>query len=236
MLVAPLLALAALCVSVSGRAQQRGVAPDRGPSLRPGAPPAADAPPAPAEARPSDADNEAFLAGAKLGAIVAFNGLGPFLAGGLELGWVFAGTHRSLAVLLDVSYATPKGGDQAPDELGRVAGDWDWEVTQKELTLQPTALYRLTILDKVVPFVGIGPRLYLLETTARGSAGGQQFGEHQEKSTKLGVGLPLGAELELGPGGLFAELLFEWAPIDHRITGDSHLAAATLFVGYRALL
>jgi hypothetical protein len=229
-LVACLLALAALSASVECRAQQRGVAPDRGPSLRP------DAPPAPAEPPASDADSEAFLAGAKLGGIVAFNGLGPFLAGGLELGWVFAGTHRSLVALLDVGYATPKGSDESADELGRVAGDWEWEVTQKELTLQPTALYRLTALGKVVPFAGIGPRIYLLETTARGSAGGQQFGEHREKSTKLGVGVPLGAELELGPGGLFAELLLEWAPIDHRITGDSHLAAASLFVGYRALL
>jgi hypothetical protein len=190
-------------------------------------------PPAP---NATNDDSEAFLAGVKLGGIYSFNGLGPFVAGGIELGWVFAGTGRSLAVMLDVSYATPKGDDTAPDELARVSGDWSWEVTQKELTLQPTLLYRLTALGSVVPFIGVGPRVYLLETTSRGSAGGQEFGEHQERSTKFGAGLPLGAELTLGPGGLFAELLFEWAPIDHRITGDSNLMATSLFIGYRALL
>jgi hypothetical protein len=234
-LLGAMLAICVILESTTSRAQPSGISPDRGPGLRPDAARTPSQTSVAGDSNERD-DSEAFLAAGKLGGIVSFNGLGPFLAGGLELGWIFAGTGRSVTVMLDVSYATPKGDDTAPDELGRVSGAWQWEVTQKELTLQPTILYRLTGIGQVVPFAGIGPRIYLLETTSRGSVNGQEFGEHQEKSTKLGIGLPLGAEFTLGPGGLFAELLFQWAPIDHRITGESNLAAATLFVGYRALL
>src|SRR5262249_43940111 len=120
----------------------------------------------------------------------------------------------------------------------RVAGNtYDWELRQKELVLQPTFLYRFTWLtDAVVPFVGIGPRMYLLESVVRGSSGGQTFQDTKETSTKFGFGIPVGAELPLGPGGLMAELLFQWGPLDHRATGDTHLAAMSLFLGYRALL
>ena len=56
------------------------------------------------------------------------------------------------------------------------------------------------------------------------------------QSTEFGFGLPLGAEYTLGPGGLIAELLFQWGPLKHDITGDTHLGSASLWVGYRALL
>lgn len=181
-------------------------------------------------------DTAAFLLGAKIGGIVPFN-MSPFLAGGLELGWVFAGTNRRVAVLLDVSYATPKAsGDETDAPSGRVANSqYHWQLTQKELVFQPTLMYRVTGLGKITPYIGVGPRVYIVESVSQGSAAGVEFGETREHSTKFGVGVPLGAELAMGPGGLFAELLFQWAPIAHDITGDSNLAAATIFIGYRAL-
>jgi hypothetical protein len=105
---------------------------------------------------------------------------------------------------------------------------------QKELVLQPTFLYRLTSDSALVPFAGLGPRIYLLETVAEGKANGEVIQESHERSTKFGVGLPLGVEYTLGPGGLMAELLFEWGPLEHRVTGDTSLLAATLQLGYRA--
>lgn len=190
---------------------------------------------APAETAPSAGGDAAFLLAGKVGGIVPFNGLDPFVSGGIELGWVFAGTDQRLCALLDVTYTVPQASGGAAD-LRLASGAFDWEIAQKELILQPTFLYRLTGLGPIVPFAGIGPRIYFLETVSQGSSGGVTFLESKERSTKFGAGLPLGAEYELGPGGVMAELLMEWAPLDHRVTGDVSLLGMTLFVGYRARL
>jgi hypothetical protein len=186
-------------------------------------------------------DSAAILAAGKVGAIAPFNGLGPFVNFGIEVGYIFGGTNRSLGALLDVTYTVPHAdGTESEDfDPPRVeGGEYEWKLTQTELVLQPTFLYRFTSLDlgNVTPYVGFGPRIYFIETVVEGSAGGEQFGDSSERSTRWGLGLPLGAELALGPGGLFAEVLLQWGPMDHRITGDTHLGSATLFLGYRALL
>jgi opacity protein-like surface antigen len=191
-------------------------------------------------AAPRD-DSGAFLGAGKVGGILPFSGLGPFVNFGVELGYVFGGTGRSIGALLDVSYtAPPADGTQSEDfDPPRVeGGEYEWKLVQKQLVLGPTFLYRFTMLelDPLTLYGGIGPRVYLLESKVEGSAGGEPFGETPERSTKLGVGVPLGVEYALGPGGLLAELLFQWGPLNHRVTGDAHLASATLFVGYRALL
>jgi hypothetical protein len=193
------------------------------------------APPVAPEPGESSRNDAAFLLAGKVGGIVPFNGLDPFVSGGLELGWIFAGTDQRICALLDVTYTAPSASGGAAD--ARLAsGDFDWEISQKELIVQPTFLYRWTGLGPIVPFAGIGPRIYFLETVDEGRSGGVTFQESKERSTKFGAGLPLGAEYEIGPGGIMAELLTEWAPLDHRVTGDVSLLATTLFVGYRARL
>lgn len=181
-------------------------------------------------------DSGAFLAAGKVGGIASFNGLSPFVIAGLELGYVFPGTKRRMGALLDLTYTAPATDGSAPDT--RVPGSsYKWEVRQKELVFQPTFLYRFTgLTETITPYVGLGPRIYLLQTVTRGSAGASKFQDSTEQSTKFGFGIPLGAELALGPGGLFAEFLFQWAPLTHQITGDTSLASGSLFVGYRALL
>lgn len=193
------------------------------------------APPVPsAPAAPSGGDS-AFLLAGKVGGLVPFNGLDPFASGGIELGWIFAGTDQRLCALLDVTYTAPRASGGAADPR-LASGVFEWEISQKELILQPTFLYRLTGLGPIVPFAGIGPRIYFLETVSQGSSGGVPFQESKERSTKFGAGLPVGAEYEIGPGGVMAELLMEWAPLDHRVTGDVSLLGMTLFLGYRARL
>jgi len=180
-------------------------------------------------------DSSAFLAAGKFGGIVPMNGLDAFVVGGVELGWVFAGTGRRMAALLDVTYTAPSAeGKETDARVG--SGSYSWEVRQKELVLQPTFLYRLKGESALVPFAGLGPRIYFLETLGNGESGGSKLQETREQSTKLGVGLPFGVEYELGPGGLFLEGLFEWGPLDHRITGDTSMLALSFFLGYRAML
>ncbi len=56
--------------------------------------------------------------------------------------------------------------------------------------------------------------------------------ETREQSTKIGVGIPLGAELVLGPGRAIGELLLQYGTLDHVATGDS-TEAISGSVGYR---
>ena len=176
-----------------------------------------------------------LLAGAKVGGVVPFGGLSPNVAFGIELGYVFPWLHRSIAAALDLDYAQPTASGTESDP--RVtAGKYSWHLTEQQLTLMPVVMYRLTSLGRVTPFVGVGPRIYFLKSTVRSDEGTPKIGETTEQSTAVGVGVPLGAELQLGPGGLLAELLLQYGGLDHTATGESNTGGASLSLGYRLLL
>jgi hypothetical protein len=183
-----------------------------------------------------------FLLAGKVGGMVPFSDLGVMATGALELGVVFGGTEQRIAALLDVSYTVPTADGKGDDSRMQAPGMEDdgiysWELTQKELSFQPTFVFRFTgLAEPFVPYAGIGPRIYLLESVVEGRAGESKIPENVEQSTGFGFGVPLGCEFELGPGGLLAELLFQWGPLTHDITGDSNLGSASLWLGYRAIL
>lgn len=176
-----------------------------------------------------------FLLAGKVGGIASFNGLSPFVAGGIEIGYVLSGGN--IALLLDTTYTAPKTDGEVTTDTRVPGSTYTWEIRQKQLVFQPTFAYRFTMLsDKVTPYAGIGPRIYLIEDVTRGKSGGEVIKDSFERSTKLGFGIPLGAEIVLGPGGLFAEFLFQWGPQKHDTTGDTNLGSGSLFLGYRAIL
>ncbi|MFW5741523.1 MAG: hypothetical protein ACOC1F_14310, partial [Myxococcota bacterium] len=90
--------------------------------------------------------------------------------------------------------------------------------------------------ESFTPYAGIGPRIYLLESTVDGSAGGATISETTEPNTEFGFGIPVGAEIPVGPGGFLAELLFQYGGLDHKATGDTNTGALSLSLGYRFLL
>ncbi|HEX7843919.1 MAG TPA: outer membrane beta-barrel protein [Kofleriaceae bacterium] len=182
---------------------------------------------------PAFADEPKGLVSAKLGGIVPFDGLSPFVAAGLEVGYVPSAADHRLAVVLDVDYTQPTrtGSEADPRVMG---GSYTWKLTEQELAIMPAVIYRLTGMVPVVPYGGIGPRLLLARSTVQGN-GSPPIMETREQSTRIGVGIPLGAELPLGPGRAIAELLLQYGTLNHTATGDANTAALSLALGYRML-
>ncbi|MBI5532967.1 MAG: outer membrane beta-barrel protein [Deltaproteobacteria bacterium] len=178
----------------------------------------------------------AVLLGARVGGLVTFGGMNPNARAGIELGYIFPWMNRSFAAALDIDYAAPKQAKTVDADPRVPGGSYAWHLTEKQLAFMPVFMYRLTSLGRVVPYAGIGPRIYLLRSTVRGAAAGNNISETTEQSTKIGFGVPLGAEFQLGPGGLLAEALLEYGPLDHSATGNSNTGAATLMLGYRFIL
>jgi len=181
-------------------------------------------------------DASHLLLAAKFGGSLPFSdlSLGPIVA--IEAGWLFGGTSGQVAALLDVSYTVSTAEGDADD--ARVpASRYHWKLTQKQLVLQPTFMFRLTgVAGSLVPYIGVGPRIYMLQGITEGNADGEQLGETTEQSTTVGLGVPIGAEWTLGPGGLLLEILLQWGPLTHRTTGDTNLGSAAFWLGYRARL
>jgi hypothetical protein len=171
-------------------------------------------------------------AGVRLGGIVPLDGLSPFGSFGVELGAVLPALDHRLALALAIDYTQPTASGSEMDP--RVAGgSYTWSLTERELAIMPLVVFRATNVQRFTPYAGIGPRLLLLESTVDDD-GMPAFSPTKETSTEVGVGVPIGAELRLGPGRLTAELLLQYGALDHVATGDSHTGALGLTVGYRA--
>lgn len=187
------------------------------------------------EGKRSAREGGGFLAGAKFGGLVPFGGLSPNITGGIELGYVFPWLHRSFALTATVDYAAPqKSGSETDPRI--TGGSYTWHLVEQELNVMPVVMYRMTFLGRLTPYVGVGPRIYFLKSTVRSGEGTPSFGETTEQSMKVGVGVPLGVEFQLGPGGLTGELLFQYGTLDHTATGVSNTGGLNLMLGYRFLL
>ena len=170
------------------------------------------------------------------GAIVPWNGLGANAVGDVQLGYLLPFARRSFGVLVDVAYSVPKtAGNQGDPRVGG-AGAYDWRITHQQLTVTPHVTWRAPYFGRVVPFVGIGPRIYLDRSTVEGTAGGSTIRPTTEQSTKVGFGIPVGVDVALGPGAFIAEVLFEWGRIDHTATGLASSAGSSFQLGYHFLL
>ena len=181
-------------------------------------------------ARPGAGHAGVFVTG-KVGGIVPFGGLSPNVTGGIDLGYAL---KMGLAFGVAVDYTAPKKSGTENDSR-IAAGSYSWHLTEQQLQVMPFLMYRLSSLGTLVPYAGIGPRFYMLRSTVRSNEGTPSFQETTEKSMKVGVGVPLGVELKLGPGAGIAELLLQYGGLDHTATGASNTGAASLALGYRMM-
>lgn len=213
------------------------------PSVTP--PPAPALPPEPAPAatviaaKPKRDRGEVMLA-VKAGVFLpqAFSKLETSYLVELEVGYALPVLKHRLAIAIEGAFTDPQlDGTTTDPRLDAAGGSYNWHLEQRELILGLTLYYRHPI-GRWIPYVGVGPRLFLLESLVSGQAGQMMpagINTSTEESTKVGAGIPIGFGVTLGPGHLFAELALDIAPIDHRTTGDTNTGALSLSAGYRLM-
>jgi hypothetical protein len=180
-------------------------------------------------------DRGQILIAPKLGVLLpyGFSSLRASYLVGLELGYALPVLRHRLAVTLAGEFTAPEASGTGTDpRLDAAAGAYSWHLSQRELILGVSLVYRHRI-GRLVPYAGVGPRLFLLDSRVEGAAGGATISQSSEVSTKVGAGVPVGLGVQLGPGDLFAELELQLAPIDHRTTGSANSGSLSLALGYR---
>lgn len=183
-----------------------------------------------APAEPSKGDS--ILLAPKLGFFKSTTPLAgaPYLA--LEVGYVTPLLNRRLAIVVEGNLHQPKVSGTLSDPL-LTRGDEQYQLTEREIAFMLSAVYRFEgALGSITPYAGAGPGLYLHQATA------QAFGATTvEKEGTVGLQLLGGAELRLGPGGLFLEAHYHFTRVDFLTTGKVNVGgflAASL--GYRLRL
>lgn len=199
-----------------------------------GEPQASPPPPMSEAAATESAGGMGLLVGAKLGGILPLDGLSPFVHVGFELGYVLPPLNRQLAIIVGVDYTQPTTTNVESDPRV-MGGSYTWMLTEQELGVMATLVFRATSVKPVIPYGGIGPRILFARSKVRDD-GAPMISTTEEQSTRIGVGVPLGVELPLGPGRAIGEVLLQYGTLDHVATGDAHTGAITLGVGYRMLL
>jgi len=185
---------------------------------------------------PTGPDRGQLLLAAKVGGLFAepFSSLGASYLVDLELGWALPVLKHRLAITVEGAYTAPEadGSGNAPQTA---QGVYTWHLQQREGLLGLSLVYRHKI-GRWTPYVGFGPRLFLLQSTINGASGATAFATSSEVSTKIGLGAPVGVGVRLGPGDLFVEFSVAWAPIDHSVTGTSNVGSLAVAAGYRFVL
>ena len=192
----------------------------------------------PSQAHGQSKPTSAILAYGQLGGLIPVSKLGPHVSVRLGAGYVLPVLAQRLAVVADLGYSATTTDDTLVDPrlAGGAGADYSYSVTQRDLNLfiGPQG-FILDPFSFVVPYAAAGVDLHFLDTRAEGVSGSEALGDNNETSTKVGFALRAGAGIRLGPGLITGEASFAWAPLDHDITGDSHLGRFALLVGYTAM-
>lgn len=179
-------------------------------------------------------DRGAPLVGIKLGVLLpqAFSTLHTHMLVEIEAGYLLPFARRLLGITASFGFSNP-GTDGSGITDPRVpGGSYNYNSTQQHFLLGATVWANLP-LGRIVPYLGIGPRVYAVRTFSNGDAGGSEIQESLETSTQVGVGVPVGVNVMLGPGRVFGEFQLLWAGIGQKSTGDGSIGSLTLGAGYR---
>jgi hypothetical protein len=187
----------------------------------------------PAAPPPSESEgSDSILLAPKVGFFKSTTPLSgaPFFA--LEAGYVTPLLEKRLAIVVEANFHQPKVSGTLSDPR-LTLGDQEYRLTEREIAILLSAVYRFEgALGSITPYAGAGPGLYLHQATA------QAFNATTvEKEGTVGFQLLGGAELRLGPGGLFLEAHYHFTRVGFRTTGSVNIGGfLAAGLGYRLRL
>jgi hypothetical protein len=154
----------------------------------------------------------------------------PFVE--IEGGYLLPFVNRMFGIVGSFAFGMPTTRGLVRD--ARVpGGSYDYEQSTQQFQLGLTFLAKVPI-ARFVPYVGVGPRLFIVRTPSSGvAASGTAIPESIELSQEFGVGVPLGLDILLGPGRLFFELQLLYAASSQQSTGPGTFGSMTAAAGYR---
>ncbi|MGD8863180.1 MAG: hypothetical protein PVI30_24410 [Myxococcales bacterium] len=180
-----------------------------------------------------------LVIGGKVGGGLGTGAVGATPVFELELGYALPPLNRAIEVFVAGQYSQPGTDGTASEPDPRLPGDgtFSYDITQQIMTVTLGGIYRLDLQnDLLMPYGGLGGRVYMLNTKTKGEVDGQAFGENEETQTDFGLVVMGGVDIFLGPGALLAELSFGWAAVDGFVLRDTDVGSLNLAVGYRVIL
>ena len=128
--------------------------------------------------------------------------------------------------------AMTDGAPSSPCVSMPATGAYDYTLSEDVVRINLALSYRFLPLER--PFnvyLGVAPGVALqrAETTAWNLL-------TTETATSWGVGGFVGAMYRLGPGALWLEAGYAFAPVNHKVTGDASVSTVTAALGYRVAL
>ena len=197
----------------------------------------------PGEQSPIDSRADAgIVLGGKVGGGFGVGGFGATPVFELELGYapdLGGSIGHSLEIFLIGQYAQPGVDGHSPEVDPRftAGAPFSYDVTQQMFSFSLGALYRFDVGSKLLmPYGGLGGRMYLLNTKVKADVKGEALGESSETRSDFGLVALGGLDVFVGPGALLGELSFSWAPLDGYVMRETNLATLSLAVGYRVML
>jgi opacity protein-like surface antigen len=174
-------------------------------------------------------DGSGFTLAPKVGFFKSTTPLGGTLFVAGEVGYITPLLDNRLAVVAEFNYHQPNVSGSISDP--RISGgSADYSLTEREMAFLLSAVYRFTrAWGPVTPYAGAGPGLYLHRATTK-----TVDATFIESEGTVGFQFLGGAELPLGPGGVFLEAHYHFTRIGFLSTGDVNVGGFLAgSVGYR---
>ncbi len=151
----------------------------------------------------------------------------------VDIGYLLPVAGGRIGLLTAVGYSAPSVSGTAQDDR-LPTGSYSYEATQRQLT------WDLGVQGWWKPWASrwnlggaAGLHMTFLSTLSDGDAGGEPFGEHDERATETGLFAAARGAFRLGPGALVGEIGYVAASQELRTTGELTLSEITILAGYR---
>jgi hypothetical protein len=185
----------------------------------------------------SSAARAEVMVAAHAGALMPepFSTLGAGFLVGAEAGWIAPVWKHRLAVAVELGFGMPDGDGQlqSPSTPDAVR----WHASVRETSIGASLTLRQPI-RRWVPYLGVGPRLLVIDALVNGRTGDARVPTSRETSLALGVALTPGVGLSVGPGQLFAEVpvtLLWRVGRKPQLLGDFNPSGIGVALGYRVI-